>query len=74
MKGTKDVIRGCIVAKVILVTFLRGKGTTENPSRLVHQYYDFDGNLLAENDLQVIDKAEGFGHSSEYTKWRPDER
>jgi len=80
MKGTKDVIRGCIVAKVIIVTFLRGKGTTENPSRLVHQYYDLKGNLLAENDIQVIDKAEGFGHSSEYTEWkktgewRPDER
>ena len=75
MKGTQDVIKGCIVAKVIIVTFQRGKGTTEDPSRLVHQYYDLHGSLLAEHDLQVIDKPEGIGHSSEYTKWRPpDER
>ena len=28
----------------------RGNGTSENPIRVVHQYWDKDGNLLAEKD------------------------
>ena len=79
MKGTQDVIRGCIVAEVIIVTFLRGDGKDEI-ARLVHQYYDLRGNLLAENDNWIKDKDQPIGHSSEYTEWkkmgewRPDER
>ena len=75
MKGTQDVIRGCIVAEVIIVTFLRGKGINkEDPARIVHQYYDKTGALLAENDTWKEDE-EPFAHSSQYTKWRPpDER
>jgi len=73
MKGTQDVIRSCIVAKVIIVTFARGDGK-DDICRLVHQYYDLRGNLLAENDTWIKDKDQPIGHSSEYTKWRPDER
>ncbi len=28
----------------------RGLGTEKDPARVVTQYWDFDGNLLAEND------------------------
>ena len=45
--------RGTDSARVIQVIeskSLRGAGTEEDPCRLVAQYWDFDGNLLAEND------------------------
>ena len=59
MKGTKDVIRGCIVAELIIVTFKRGSGKDESdPVRLVHQYYDKTGALLAENDTWIKDEDE----------------
>lgn len=35
---------------VIETTALRGTGTEEDPSRIVSQYWDFNGNLLAEYD------------------------
>lgn len=45
--------RGTDSAKVIQVIkteALRGKGTQEDLSRVVTQYWDFNGNLLAEHD------------------------
>lgn len=45
--------RGTDTAKVIPVIetqSIKGAGTEENPVRTVIQYWDFDGNLLAEND------------------------
>ena len=36
--------------QVIETKSLRGVGTEEDPCRLVTQYWDFDGDLLAEND------------------------
>lgn len=45
--------RGTDSARVILVietTSLRGEGTEQDPCRAVIQYWDFKGNLLAEND------------------------
>lgn len=43
------------VMTVIKTTLLRrGKGTTEDPVRIVTQYWDMDGNLLVEID--AIDK------------------
>ena len=45
--------RGTDIARVILVIetkALRGSGTDDDPVRIVIQYWDFDGNLLAEND------------------------
>ena len=38
------------VIKVIETQSLRGSGTKEDNCRVVTQYWDFDGNLLAEND------------------------
>lgn len=38
------------VIRVIKTEALRGKGTQGDSCRLVTQYWDFDGNLLAEND------------------------
>lgn len=45
--------RGTDSAQVILVIkteSMRGEGTQEDLCRTVTQYWDFDGNLLAEND------------------------
>ena len=36
--------------KVVKVTLLKGKGTTEEPCRNVFQYWDMDGNFLFEVD------------------------
>lgn len=36
--------------EVIHVAATRGNGTEENPVRIVHQYWDKKGNLLAEKD------------------------
>lgn len=47
------VARGTDSAKVIQVIetiSTRGKGTEENPCRIVHQYWSLEGELLAEND------------------------
>ena len=38
------------VIQVIVTESLRGVGTRDDLSRLVTQYWDFDGNLLAEHD------------------------
>lgn len=45
--------RGTDSAKVISVIEtigLLGAGTEEDPCRYLYQYWDFEGNLLAEND------------------------
>lgn len=36
--------------EVIHTEAVRGKGTNENPVRVVHQYWSKDGELLAESD------------------------
>lgn len=38
------------VIHVIETKSMRGVGTQEDLSRIVTQYWDFDGNLLAEHD------------------------
>lgn len=38
------------VIQVIVTESLRGDGTYDDLSRVVTQYWDFDGNLLAEHD------------------------
>lgn len=38
------------VIQVIVTESLRGEGTGEDLCRIVTQYWDFKGNLLAEND------------------------
>lgn len=38
------------IIKVIETKAVKGNGTEENPVRYVYQYWDFEGNLLAERD------------------------
>jgi len=38
------------VIQVIETRSLRGEGTEKDPCRIVKQYWDFEGNLLAEDD------------------------
>lgn len=38
------------VVQVIETVSKRGIGTEKEPARVVTQYWDFEGNLLAEND------------------------
>lgn len=38
------------VIQVIETNSLRGRGTEEDPCRIVRQYWDFEGNMLAESD------------------------
>lgn len=44
------------VIQVIETNSLRGRGTEDDPCRDVKQYWDFNGNLLAECDLYVKEK------------------
>lgn len=45
------------VIHVIKTEALRGEGTKEDMCRTVIQYWDFDGNLLAENDPCAKEKG-----------------
>lgn len=44
------------VIQVIETTALRGEGTEKDACRQVKQYWDFEGNFLAENDPSEIEK------------------
>lgn len=46
------------VIQVIVTESLRGEGTEKDLCRIVTQYWDFNGNLLAENDPCVMEKKE----------------
>ena len=50
MEGSENVNRpnGVKGAKA-----MRGLGTEKDPARVVTQYWDFDGNFLAEMDLEA---------------------
>nr|DAT48696.1 MAG TPA: hypothetical protein [Caudoviricetes sp.]DAW20298.1 MAG TPA: hypothetical protein [Caudoviricetes sp.] len=45
------------IIQVIVTEALRGKGTNEDLCRLVTQYWDFKGNLLAENDPCITESV-----------------
>lgn len=45
------------VIQVIRTQALRGEGTEEDLCRIVTQYWDFDGNLLAEHDPCVTESV-----------------
>ena len=45
------------VIQVIVTEALRGKGTNEDLCRLVTQYWDFEGNLLAEHDPCITESV-----------------
>jgi hypothetical protein len=44
------------VIQVIMTEALKGAGTKEDPAWIVKQYWDFEGNLLAEE--QLVEKPE----------------
>lgn len=46
----RDGTKSARVVTVIEVKSVRGNGTEESPCRVVRQYWDFEGNLLAECD------------------------
>ena len=43
------------VVQVIKTKSTRGDGTSANPKREIVQYWDFDGNLIAEEDFLGCD-------------------
>lgn len=45
------------VIQVIKTESLRGEGTQKDLCRRVTQYWDFDGNLLAENDPCITESV-----------------
>ena len=49
------------VIQVIKTESMRGEGTQEDLCRIVKQYWDFDGNLLAENDPCAKENGGGIG-------------
>ena len=58
MEGSENVnrpngVKGAKVIQVIETKAMRGLGTEKDPARVVTQYWDFDGNFLAERDLEA---------------------
>ena len=58
MDGSENVnrpngVKGAKVIQVIETKAMRGLGTEKDPARVVTQYWDFDGNFLAEMDLEA---------------------
>ncbi len=55
MKGPRGIDSARVIS-IIETKALRGTGTEGNPCRIVKQYWDFEGNLLAENDQYIKEK------------------
>ena len=58
MEGSENVnrpngVKGAKVIQVIETKAMRGLGTEKDPARVVTQYWDLDGNFLAEMDLEA---------------------
>lgn len=51
------------VIQVIETKALRGAGTEKDPVRIVTQYWDFEGKLLAEDDSNTIKGGEKNGRT-----------
>ena len=51
------------IIQVIETEALRGDGTEADKCRMVKQYWDFDGNLLAENDPCMKGKVVSHGRA-----------
>lgn len=52
----KRNINSARVINVIETKAVRGEGNEDDPCRIVTQYWDFEGNLLAENDSYAKEK------------------
>ena len=46
------------IMKVIKTTSIIGYGTEKDPVRLIYQYWDFEGNMLASNDTLINEITE----------------
>ncbi len=46
------------IMKVIRTTSIIGYGIEKDPVRLIYQYWDFEGNLLASNDTLINEITE----------------
>lgn len=46
------------IMKVIRTTSIIGYGTKKDPVRLIYQYWDFEGNLLASDDTLINEITE----------------
>ena len=55
-KGRPDGTRSARVIQVIETKADRGLGTSQDPVREVTQYWDLDGNFLAEMDTELCMK------------------
>ena len=42
------------VVEVIKVEIVRGTGENENPVRQVNQYWDFEGNLIYDDNIMLV--------------------
>ena len=56
MKGPRGTDSARVIS-IIETKALRGTGTEGDPCRIVKQYWDFEGNLLAENDQYIKEKS-----------------
>ncbi len=50
MKERNEKLEYVEVIKVIRVKLTRGKGTPEDPVRIIYQYWDMEGILIKDND------------------------
>ncbi len=50
MENINEKLKNVEVNKVIRVKLTRGKGTPEDPVRIIYQYWDMEGNLIKDND------------------------
>mgnify|MGYP001036109087 CR=1 FL=1 len=55
MKRTQSSVRSAQVISVIQTKSVEGTGTEDDPNRIVTQYWDADGTLLAVNDPFIQD-------------------
>ena len=60
MRGTDSAKAMTVIRTVSLI----GEGTKENPARLLYQYWDLKGNLLASRDTILDSISENISHRS----------
>ena len=51
------MIKGVKVVSVIFIQYVKGKGTEKDPTRIVTQYRDLNGNLITELDDYELTKV-----------------
>lgn len=61
-----DEVRIAEVRQVVHVRLKRGTGATEDPVRLISQFWSFEGELLAEQDPCCIPTFVGLDKTEQY--------